>query len=323
MINFEPQEWYDKSDTANKDKLRPISAENLNRIENVLSEVAQHADDMEMHWWKRSKKIDAKDYNILWDSNIANKSFVFGSKASATIDIYYADSIIVKTDEITKKKYIELDNPITWSASWEKMSTGDDKTLKGKFVIVSDDNKFKTSAIDGGTAYYCHAPDSYYTSTKYNNADGTYGLTVYYMYMVVDFVYTFDSYVSSPNKNYYNEGWSQSDQLMYEYIGVPFNQAINSLKIQTRTYTGSGTSNTVSLTFDFTPKIVFVQCRSEHKGHSCAFMIRGSQQVTPFPVTVDSDAFVASVIWEDKKVHFKGVKNLNVSGTTYCCVAIG
>ena len=323
MINFVAQTWYDKSDTANESNLRPISAENLNRIESALSKVAQHADDMKMHWWRRSKRTDAKDYNILWDSNVTNKSFVFGSKPSATIDVYYADSIIVKTDEITKKKYIELDKPTTWSVSWEKFSSGDNKTLKKKFVIVSDNNKFKESTSEGGTVYYCHAPDSYNTASSYTKDDGTYGFTVYYMYTVVDFMYTFDSYVSSPNKNYYTEGWSQSDQLMYEYVGVPFDRVRDSLKIQTRTYTGSGESNTVSLAFDFTPKIVFVQCRSGHKDHSCAFMIRGSQQVTPFPVVVDTSTYVASVRWEDKKVHFKGVENLNNAGVTYCCVAIG
>ena len=53
----------------------------------------------------------------------------------------------------------------------------------------------------------------------------------------------------------------EQDGYEYQYLGVPFENAVTAPKIATGSYTGTGTygsSNPNSLTFEFDPKIVFV-----------------------------------------------------------------
>lgn len=331
MINFKPQEWYNKSDTANKDKLRPISAANLNRIENVLSKVTQHTDDMEMHWWKRSQKVELDGYQILWDSKPEDKYFVFGNTTNDTVNIYHAASVSVKTDSGTGKKYIELDNPETWETNYKSLGSDNITTLKERFFIVGDGsvgNVFKKNTIGGGKVYYCSPPSGYYTSAKYGDtANSTYGIVVYYLYKtVIASLYNPKDYVGSSDRSAYKEGWNEAEQLMYEYTGVPFEKARDStLKIQTCSYSGSGSGNNVTLTFNFTPKIVFIQSQSKQKSKNNVFMVSGSQQVTPFPVTVTSGTSITSsiVTWGDRSVTFSGAGNINAIGIMYSCIAIG
>ena len=87
---------YNKNDIDNKDNRIPISAMQLNRIEDAISAVVNHENDMMMHWWKRSKIVDAivetmpkitsGDYGIL-----SGKVNCF-TDSSSTIKLYYSDS---------------------------------------------------------------------------------------------------------------------------------------------------------------------------------------------------------------------------------------
>lgn len=67
-------------------------------------------------------------------------------------------------------------------------------------------------------------------------------------------------YLQSSNRNAYPDSGIQ-DGYEYEYLGVPFDNAVTAPKIATGSYIGTGTygsSNPNSLTFDFEPKILFV-----------------------------------------------------------------
>lgn len=66
--------------------------------------------------------------------------------------------------------------------------------------------------------------------------------------------------VSSPNRNEYPDV-GIIDNYEYQYLGLPLTNAINSVKIATGSYTGTGTygaSNPNSLTFDFIPKFLII-----------------------------------------------------------------
>ena len=65
-------------------------------------------------------------------------------------------------------------------------------------------------------------------------------------------------YVQSSNRNAYPDSGTQ-DSYEYEYLGIPFDNAVTAPKIETGSYVGTGTygeSNPNTLTFGFVPKFV-------------------------------------------------------------------
>lgn len=67
-------------------------------------------------------------------------------------------------------------------------------------------------------------------------------------------------YLHSPNRSAYPDSGTQ-DGYEYEYLGVPFDNAVTASKIETGSYVGTGTygqANPNTLTFGFAPKLVIV-----------------------------------------------------------------
>ena len=111
-------------------------------------------------------------------------------------------------------------------------------------------------------------------------------------------------------------------------------QNLGATRIQTRTYTGTDiytdgkfTANSVTLTFDFVPKIIFIEHSSGIVG-GMAIMINGVSGAVLFPATATSSRYVGniSITWDDKSVTFKSGDEdsyINESGKEYYCVALG
>lgn len=67
-------------------------------------------------------------------------------------------------------------------------------------------------------------------------------------------------YIQSSNRNAYPDSGTQ-DGYEYEYLGIPFDNAVTAPKIETGSYVGTGTygaSNPNTLTFGFKPKFVWI-----------------------------------------------------------------
>ena len=67
-------------------------------------------------------------------------------------------------------------------------------------------------------------------------------------------------YVQSSDRNAYPDSGEQ-DGYEYEYLGIPFDNAVGAPKVETGSYVGTGTygsSNPNSLTFGFVPKLVVI-----------------------------------------------------------------
>lgn len=67
-------------------------------------------------------------------------------------------------------------------------------------------------------------------------------------------------YLHSPNRSAYPDSGTQ-DGYEYEYLGIPFDNAVTAPKIETGSYVGTGTygqANPNTLTFGFAPKLVIV-----------------------------------------------------------------
>lgn len=77
------------------------------------------------------------------------------------------------------------------------------------------------------------------------------------------------TYVHSTDRNAYPDSGTV-DGLTYQYLGIPFQNAVTAPKIATGSYTGTdaipSTSSPMQLTFDFAPKIVMITGRYNPSG---------------------------------------------------------
>lgn len=240
MINFEKKTWYNKNDADNEAKRVPISASQLNRIEDAISAMVSHENDMTKHWWRRSKKADGGV--IKFADSKTSKVFWLWDTKSQTTDIYYSATASIKMDNSTGKQYFELDNPTTWTINFDSLGTSNWSELTNKFFIFKDEGEtFAKTTLDGGIMYYGAGVVNRRTG---NMAAHDYGFGVEGMFETsIDITYDFLDYVSSPEKDTYAEGWNETELLMYEYLGVPFINSRESLDVDIGYYCGNLMSN--------------------------------------------------------------------------------
>ena len=133
-------------------------------------------------------------------------------------------------------------------------------------------------------------------------------------------------YLHSSSRSAYPDSGT-SGGYEYEYLGIPLDNAVSVPKIDTGSYTGTGTagsSNPNSLTFEFVPKLVFVHKSSDGRYQMCA--INGDSDCVSRPV--GSSQYVVKTVWENKKLSWYNTDDsastqLNESGAVYNYIAIG
>ena len=248
MIDFEKQTWYNKNDIENASKRIPISAAQLNRIEEVVSAMVDHTNDMANHWWERSL-FTLGDVSL--SKNKDNLSFYLWGSTAETSVIYYSSTVKALMDEDTGEIVVALENPTAWEVSYDSHGGTNNTILNGKYFIFD-----KPSTLGGGNIYYS---EGYSVRTNEGLGGKKYGLVLSNLCSVsIEGFYENIDYVSSPNKDEYSEGWNKGEGLFFRYLGVPFENARDSVKIQMGTYVGTGTTgmdNPCFLTFSDMPKI--------------------------------------------------------------------
>ena len=113
--------------------------------------------------------------------------------------------------------------------------------------------------------------------------------------------------------------------------------ALGVIKVATGSYVGTGAGETLTLTFDFTPRVVFVSSESASNNNSCCTMINNCEKaivnghLTPSG-SAGSNNMISSLLnvtWGEKNVTWENsygrldLYNLNHSGCTYKYVAMG
>ena len=140
-------------------------------------------------------------------------------------------------------------------------------------------------------------------------------------------------YIHSSDRNAYPDSGEQ-DGYEYEYLGIPFDNAVGAPKIATGSYVGTGTygqNNPNSLTFEFEPKFVVIYRQTnganDYSVGSPAFMISSANGSTQ---NTQSNSYewwgYLSVTWNGNTVSYYSSNNLdqkNISGNTYFYIAIG
>lgn len=188
----------------------------------------------------------------------------------------------------------------------------------------------RCEASDGNKFYYC---DTGSTIKKYGT--NTLTLTNYKVVTGHPAVTNVGDVAYLWNENYNAHPHSGTvNGLEYEYLGIPFDNSVNAVKIATGSYTGTGAykeASANSLAFDFDPKIVFVCNRSE--GYSGANgIIWASDLTTSYTVrgyayndlAAENDYYAKkdgnTVSWYYKS---GAAQQMNTSGAKYAYIAIG
>lgn len=133
-------------------------------------------------------------------------------------------------------------------------------------------------------------------------------------------------YIQSSNRNAYPDSGTQ-DGYEYEYLGIPFDNAVNSVKIETGTYTGTGLygeSNPVTLTFQYKPQIVFLNLQEAKHYNSIPehyILYQGTTSTVAY-----GTSSTMPVSWDGKTVSWyiseSAEKQFNTQGKVYRYMAI-
>lgn len=207
----------------------------------VPNDVLRWVGKYNQHWWARTGAIAAY-YTLETETDH------IAADADNYYTYYYADSVIVSEDGT-----VSLAEPISTVSLYRKASNSPASAwavLTGKFYYggSSDSIRYMANApYKPGGGSYIYVIDQEVTGHP-QTSDGE---TVY---------------ITSNDRNAYPDNGTV-DGLIYQYLGVPFENAVTASKIATGSYTGTGETgeaNAITLTFGFEPKMVIVQNVSDY-----------------------------------------------------------
>jgi len=192
-----------------------------------------------LHWWKM--RGYGAHYETLVQSN--DETCTISVPSSSGADFYYSSSITISQTD----GKISLVNPQSFHVEWGQGSY--DKAI-GKYVCRNAyQNVDSVLKFDKDVTYSAYGSDSSLVTTFKGGVQTIIGV---YVEETTDwqFVYSEDS-EAYPKSGVVN-GFE------YQYLGIPFDNAVTAPKIATGSYIGTGVygaSNPNRLTFDFVPKI--------------------------------------------------------------------
>lgn len=266
------------------------------------------------HWWKRRSSVTGAVQETANLSELAVNT-LSGSRAKT----FYADSYTADT----VAGVFALTNPVNWAAPSTVNS------LKGKYVMFDGSS--------GTEMYYVPANASSEATTTLTTV--LYGAIVQHNIFFVTDTGAW-GYVSSENRNAYPD-IGVSGNWEYEYLGMPFENARECVRVQTGTYVGTGTNKEAganSITFDFVPKIIFFHTFGKSSYHSpFAFLSVGdltseykAHAFTTYDGNDTENANYAKIVGTTVSWYtttsasgFVGNAQMNTSGATYYWIAIG
>ena len=293
------------------------------KIQEINNGVGVYANE---YWWRRRvpkttgyiEKVATQGNTFLVQYNVTPVTYTYGDlsidQSTGAVSISNAQTITLNIDSSVSDFYVLVGKYFTpdktVSQSW-----GGVKTLTaGEIYRITDSSYIK----------------------YYSDEDSTY---VYSQYIdVISSIYSAGNpgdwqYLHSPNRNAYPDSGIQ-DGYEYEYLGIPFDNAVNGVKIETGSYVGTGTygyTNKNSLTLPFSPVLLLV---SDGKRGFAVIPMAGENGVAYFGTTQATWSVTRdgnTVSW-----HMSGGKHsdgstwsasaegqMNTKNTTYYYFAIG
>lgn len=288
----------------------------------VLSWIGKYA----QYWWKRRviDTIQKAQFDQTVDSASNNTTYyiVKNNGGDATVNI--SDNVIVDSSG-----NIKLENPVAKKFS---ITSSDRDVLKGKYVetVNTIDAEYKSKI------YYVPQNTEYMDTQFYGDYYVLYSSTIVTLKVVSVSAPGEWKYVQSSNRSAYPDSGEQ-DGYEYQYLGVPFENAVGASKIETGSYVGTGTygsSNPNSLTFGFEPKVVFIHANgsSSYCQFYC-FALTDVYSSFGYMGSVDgtmqtTDQYRAKVSNNLLNWYYDGgasqaLRQFNSTGFTYTYIAIG
>lgn len=280
------------------------------------------------HWWKRG--VWTAHYIAKLSNGADTYCLGGGSTSTSSNIIYYSDSIALDENGNTI-----LVNEKSVSVSYSNSESDTVQSLIGKYIRNAKESTPNNSSLPNTILYINpSATITHSTSTgnpKYKvciSSNGAQKATAVLTPIVGEW-----EYIKSADRSAYPDS-GVHDGYEYQYLGVPFENAVNTTKIATGTYTGTGTygsSNPNSLTFDFSPKIVFfgrVVPSSGYWGYGSAIMVKQGDGNSNYTfVGGTGSASKVSYVFNGKTIEWYSSGDqdhqLNTAGTTYSYLALG
>lgn len=290
------------------------------------------------HWWSvlhgqegigyEEKRVSFLHTDPSDDGGVDAALRICYTKSSQTL--YYSDSITIDQSGGA----VSLSNPQSF-----EFSCGDhESTMQSCAALANLGPCYITNCYGDPDAIYYMPAGATYTSSS-NDATSTFmysrtssGYTAFWnnnsrtknpAYLVESQIYNIPAgettYVHSTDRNAYPDSGTV-DGLTYQYLGIPFQNAVTAPKIEMGSYVGTGTdgeSNPNSLTFDFVPKFVIIEGRA-------TWCYGGVFWVMDTSTGASNHTCPASL--NDKTLtwySYEDDRQLNASGTKYNYVAIG
>lgn len=262
------------------------------------------------HWWKRRAIIIIEHQEVNMES-VSGQHHGCASSSSISTELHYSDTVIVYSNNS-----VELDNAVVGNIGYNDYN----KPIQGKY--------YQTPSVD--TNIYYAGPSESITPSNIQGAETPrYGFKVSDDYKVTGNYYTTNDYgeweyIQSSDRSAYPDS-GEKDGYEYQYLGVPFENAVGAPKIETGSYVGTGTSgssNPNSLTFGFVPKIIIFGNPRSYNGNPIQVVFQPNN--TPFEF-VNGNVVVAfsgnSVSWYSTSGSAE--YQLNKKGSTYYYTALG
>lgn len=270
------------------------------------------------YWWKR------RVYTVAYEISLstASSNVYFSNNYMAPNTVYYAADI-----EISSNGAVSLKNPQALACPRWEQSLDLLTAVKGMYVCNTLTSNSSVAA-DSKTVYLISSSATFsldksgnpYTDSAYAQVVSTHPVKT-----IGEWVY-----IMSSDRNAYPDS-GISDGYEYQYLGVPFENAVTAVQIATGSYVGTGTygaSNPNSLTFDFVPKLVIVSGQGDSNNYGAGFIyFWGSKKYTLIYVEYSGARPSCVVSLADKTMNWYDTKGnyyqCNDSGHVFNYIAIG
>lgn len=297
--------------------------------DDVLAELGKY----KQYWWRR--RLPAGERYVEVQSDIPNAIGLFGPYVE-TSQVIYSKQLTIDQNNGTAALGAALTLPKTSGQELAEAIVANAPlyvSVSGTIYCIPDG----ATAGAGSNPSFNNSTIMYYTSSNkdyvYINGSGSpLGKTVATEKKLIpagDW-----EYVQSSDRNAYPDSGTQ-DGYEYEYLGIPFDNAVTASKIATGSYVGTGTygiNNPNSLTFDFEPKIVLIKpstngtlskywmCFTNGLGTSGGGLVWGSESYT-LGYKVSYSFYGNTVQWYTTDA--RSTPQANDASTTYGYIAIG
>lgn len=194
------------------------------------------------YWWQASTSISMP---VVSEADISPFYLFLASGSDETAQLAYSSTATIDGDAVVLK------NPQTIEISLSNYEPAI-KAIGGQYFI-------RAGTKSDGVVYYAGSDIQFYDVVN-DGGNSIYGVRVNHVHSVAiaENVTHTESFHSADRSAYPDSG--EVDGYEWQYLGVPFDNAITAPKLATGSYIGTGGTETggVSLTFSFRPRFIAI-----------------------------------------------------------------